>query len=51
MRIPFAATLFLAATAAQAEVSTLDPSCANVRATVPPELTAWTKQVPVAAGI
>lgn len=50
MHIPFVAALLLAATAAQVQEAISDPSCANVRASVPPELAAWAGQAPVAAG-
>ncbi|ONF96394.1 hypothetical protein [Sphingomonas jeddahensis] len=51
MRLALAATLLLAAAPALAQNPAHDPTCSNVRVALPPELSGWSEQAPVAAGI
>ncbi len=51
MRHTLAVALLVAAVPAWAQDPANDPSCANVRVALPPELSSWSQQSPVAAGI
>jgi hypothetical protein len=51
MRVALAVALLVAASPAMAQGPAQDPSCATVRVALPPELSGWSQQTPVAAGI
>ena len=50
MRVALASLILLAAPALAQDPAT-DPSCTNVRVALPPELSGWSAQMPVSAGV
>ena len=51
MRVALALLPSLLAGPVMAQSPATDPSCANVRVAMPPELSGWSQQVPVSAGV
>ncbi len=51
MRVAFACLSFLIAAPALAQNPAADPSCANVRAALPSELSGWSEKTSVSAGV